>query len=472
MKRVLHFFIPSCVTGALLVAALTAAPQSNPKFDQLAALVSQKMTEYNIPGVAFGMVKDGAVTVRGFGVTNIDNPQPITPDTIFALASISKTLTTTAILRLVEQGKIDLNAPVRKYLPGFTLQDESAASSVTIWHLLTHTPGWEGQLTPADKGVDTLAAFVDTMKNLPQLAPPGTVWSYNNAGFSVAGRVIEVVTGQNINDALRTLVFQPIGLTRAFTRLEDVASFPFSVAHQQRGGATVVTRPLMKSSSVTAGGVSMSLRDVLTYGSFHLGDGTGADGKPVLSKASLELMRTPRVHKAGTDDDMGLGWHLRTVGGVVTAAHGGTLGHCLLLELVPSRHLAFAILTNHSDGWKLVQDIERATLQTMEGLSVTPTQALAHRGVNETMPDVPLLASQPDPAPYLGMYRRPPSGSNTVSVQNGQLTLDRNAIAFYGPDRAIVTSGNSKGNPIEFVRKADGTIGWVRYVGRIARKDQ
>src|SRR5580765_742937 len=359
IRIVLQCFMASC--GALVL--LAAAPaQTDPKFDQIATLVTEKMREYSVPGVAFGMMKDGQVTMRGFGVSSVDNPQPVTPDTIFALASISKTVTTTAMMRLVEQGKVDLSAPVRKYLPDFTLQDESAAREVAIWHLLTHTPGWEGQLTPADKGVDTLAAFVDTMKDLPQLAPPGAVWSYNNAGFSVAGRVIEVVTGQNIDNALRSLVFQPLGLTRAFTKLEDVASFPFSVAHQQRNGATIVTRPLMKSSSVTAGGVSMSLHDVLAYGAFHLGNGTGADGKTVLSPASLELMRTPRVHKAGTDDDMGIGWHLRTVGGVATAAHGGTLGHCLLIELVPARHLAFAILTNHSDGWKLVQDVERATL--------------------------------------------------------------------------------------------------------------
>jgi len=471
MKKLIGLAPTIMLVSFVTAVAITAAPQADPKVDQIAALITQKMTEYNVPGVAFGMIKDGKVTARGFGVTNVDTPQPITPETIFALASISKTVTTTAMMRLVEQGKVDLNAPVRKYLPEFKLQDESAAATVTVLHLLTHTPGWEGQLTPADKGVDTLSAFVDTMKDLPQLAPPGAVWSYNNAGFSVAGRVIEVVTGQNIHDALRTLVFQPIGLTRAFTRLEDVASFPFSVAHQQRNGATAVTRPLMKSSSVTAGGVSMSLRDVLTYGSFHLGDGMGADGKPVLSRASLELMRTARIHKAGTDDDMGIGWHLRNVGGVLTAAHGGTLGHCLLLQLVPSRHLAFAILTNHSDGWKLVQDVERATLRLMEGLTVEPTQALAHRGVNETMADVPLFATPPDPAPYVGTYRRPPSGMNTVSLQNGQLMLDRNAIAFYGVDRAVVTSGNAKGNPIEFVRKADGTIGWIRYVGRIARKD-
>jgi len=310
---------------------------------------------------------------------------------------------------------------------------------------------------------------VETMKDLPQLAAPGEVWSYNNAGFTVAGRVIEAVTGQSIHDALRSLVFQPIGLTRAFTRLEDVASFPFSVAHRGAAGRGSVIRPLMKSSSVTAGGVSMSLGDLLKYAEFHMGDGT-ANGTRVLSPASLALMQTPRVRKNATDEDMGLGWHLRRVGGVLTAAHGGTLGHCLLVELVPERHLAIAILTNHSSGWQLIQDVERTALKLLEGLALEPAQSIGHRGVNETMPDVPLLATQPDSSPYVGVYRRPPSGSNTVRVQNGELQLDGNPIAFYGPDRAIVIGGNQRGNPVEFIRDAKGDVAWVRVVGRIAKK--
>ena len=84
------------------------------------------MAEYGVPGVAFGIVKNGQVTVRGFGVTNLDDPQPVTPDTVFALASISKTVTATAMMRLVEQGKVDLNAPVQQYLPDFKVQDDAA----------------------------------------------------------------------------------------------------------------------------------------------------------------------------------------------------------------------------------------------------------------------------------------------------------------------------------------------------------
>ena len=452
--------------------ASTIAPQPDSKFEQIAALVAQKMAEHGVPGVAFGILKNGQTTVRGLGVTNLDNSQPVTPDTVFPLASISKTVTAMAMMRLVEQGKVDLNAPVTQYLPGFRVQDETATRNVKIWHLLTHTPGWEGQLTSEDRGALTLATFVDTMKDLPRLAEPGEVWSYNNAGFNVAGRVIEVVTGQSIHNAFRTLVFEPVGLTRAFTRIEDLVTYPFAVAHRGAPGQVTVARPLSRSVSVAAGGVSMSLNDILGYAKFHLGDGNGRDGKPVLTRASLELMRTPKVRKNATDEEMGLGWHLRRVGGVMTAAHGGTLGHILLLELVPERNLALAILTNHANGWRLIQDVERSALTLLEGVTLDPAQAIGHRGLNETMPDAPILAKQPDPAPYLGVYRRPPNtGTNTVRVQDGQLKVDDSPIAFYAPDRAVVTSGSQQGNPVEFVRNAKGEVGWVRLVGRIARKD-
>src|SRR5262249_36054226 len=159
----------------------------------------------------------------------------------------------------------------------------------------------------------TLAHFVETMRTLPQLAAPGEVWSYNNAGFAVAGRVIEVVTGQSIHDAFRTLVFEPLGLAHAFTRLEDVASRRFSVAHRTQAGAVVVARPISRSSSVSVGGVSMSLSDVLAYGQFHLSAGRGRNGQQVLTRATLDAMQAPRLRKNATDDDMGIGWHLRKV---------------------------------------------------------------------------------------------------------------------------------------------------------------
>ena len=453
-------------------AHLAATVGDDPKFEALATLVTQKMTEYGVPGVALGVLRGSQLTMRGFGTTNADNPQPVTPETMFPIASISKTVTATAIMRLVEQGKLDLAAPVRRYLPEFAVKDAAATREIAIWHLLTHTPGFEGQLTPEDRGIHSLAHFAESQTDLPQLAAPGEVWSYNNAGFTIAGRVIEAATGQRIHDAIRALVIQPIGLTRTFTRTEEAVTYRFAAAHRSSANTLTVVRPISRSSAVTAGGVWMNLSDMLAYGKFHLGDGTGSDGKPVLSRASLEQMRTPRVRKVGTDDDMGLGWHLRKVGGVMTAAHGGTLGHISLLELVPDRQMALAILTNHSEGWRLIQDVERAALTVLEGLSLDPAQAIGHRGLNETMPDAPIMAKQPEATPFLGVYRRPPlTTTTTVRLENGQLTLDGNAVSFYAPDRAIVTSGTPRGNPIEFIRAPDGTVGWIRVVGRIARKD-
>ena len=195
--------------------------------DEILALVRRKMAEYRVPGVGLGLWHDQALHLHGLGVTSLDDPRPITADTLFTIASISKTMTATAVMRLVEQGRLDLHAPVRKALPEFQVRDEAVSASVTPWHLLTHTPGWEGQLTTEDRGAEALAHFVSTiMPALPQLAPPGRVWSYNNAGFALSGRLLEVVTGRAVHDALRELVFAPLGLSRTFTRLTEAMTYP------------------------------------------------------------------------------------------------------------------------------------------------------------------------------------------------------------------------------------------------------
>src|SRR5207249_10430629 len=219
------------------------------RFEALASLVPEKMREYRIPGVALGSVDGDSTTLRGFGVTSVDDPLPITDHTVFPIASISKTFAATAMMRLVEQGKVDLRAPVRTYLPDFRVQDDAASRDVTVWHLLTHTPGWEGQVAGPERGDDTLRNFVaTTMPTLMQVAPPGAAWSYNNAGFSVAGRVIEAITGTSINRAIRDLVFTPLGLSHAGTTAGEFITFPFALGHANRGETPpVMQRPFVPS---------------------------------------------------------------------------------------------------------------------------------------------------------------------------------------------------------------------------------
>jgi CubicO group peptidase (beta-lactamase class C family) len=472
--------ICACVLGIERRGPSAQAPDDR-AFDTVADLVAAKMREYHVPGAALGVLRDGQPTIRGFGITSVDDPLPVTADTVFPLASISKTVTATAMMRLVEQGRVDLRASVRRYLPEFRVQDEAASRDVTIWHLLTHTSGWEGQLSAVEHGDETLARFVASLSTDMQLAPPGAAWSYNNAGFGVAGRVIEVVTGKPFGDAVNDLVFRPIGLSLAFTRVGDIVTHRFALGHRVGGdGVATIVRPFTLGSTLPAGGVAMSMADLLAYARFHLGDGTGTSGERVLTRASLDQMKAPQLRKQGYDDDMGVGWHLRTIGSIRTAAHGGTFaGHILLLELVPDKNFAIAILTNAGSGWRLIQDVERAALRTYHGAAFQTNQAISHRGLNETLPAVAPLARQPDPQPYVGRYLRP-MNEVTTRVEQGRLVVEvrpngGNAepempIAFYGPDRAVVTSGAEKDASIEFLRDAAGTVQWIRITGRIARR--
>jgi CubicO group peptidase (beta-lactamase class C family) len=473
------------VVVALLVCAAgphaQQADHHDNRFDGIIALAQAKMREYQVPGVAIGIFDNGIVTTRGLGVTNIEDPLPVTEHTVFPIASISKTFAATMMMRLVEQGKVDLKAPVRNYLPDFKVRDADVSRDVTIWNLLTHTPGWEGQVSGPERGEDTLRNFVATvMPDLMQVAPPAAAWSYNNAGFSVAGRVIESVTGTSINRAVRDLVFTPLGLEHAGTTAGDFIVNRFAAGHSSRDGKVLLQRPFSPSSSVTAGGVGLCITDLMNYAKFHLGDGTAPSGERLLSKASLEMMRTAQLHKQSTDDDIGISWHLRNVGALRVAAHGGTLsGHILLIELVPEKNFAVGILTNSINGWRLIQDVDREVLKQYHGATFPKNYAIAHRGLVETLPNVEPLATQPDLAPYVGRYLRP-MNAVSVRVDGGRLVVqeipngrDPNPvmpIAFFGPDRAVITDGDNKGQGIEFVRDQKGIVAWIRIVGRVAVK--
>jgi CubicO group peptidase (beta-lactamase class C family) len=460
--------------------AVLAQTGTDARFEALVKLTEAKMKEYGVPGVALGIVNNGAVSIRGVGVTNLEDPLPITPHTVFPIASISKTFAATAMMRLVEQGKVDLKAPVRKYIPDFRVGDSIVSRDVTVWHLLTHMGGWEGQVSGPDRGTETLKNFIGSITNLMQVAPPGAAWSYNNAGFSIAGRVIEEVTGTPINRAIRDLVFQPLGLEHAGTTAGEFIVQRFAAGHVTRNGTATLQRPFTPSSSVTAGGVGLCMTDLLTYARFHMGDGTGANGERVLKRESLELMRTAQAAKQSTDDSIGISWHMRHVGPVRTFSHGGTLGgHNLLLEIAPERNFAIAVLTNSNVGWRVIQDVEREALKSYLGATYKLNQAIAHRGVVETLPSVEPLVEQPSLAPYVGTYTRP-SNSVVVRAEGGKLFVQEQPnsgraatemrIAFFGPDRAVITDGADRGQTIEFVRNELNQVNWVRVVGRVARR--
>ena len=155
-------------------ATPTAAQAPDVLFRELDAKIEAGMARYHIPGVAIGVLYQGEEYVRGYGVTNVDEPEPVDGDTLFRIASTTKTFTGTTVMRLVEQGQLDLNAPVRRYLPDFRVADEAASATVTLRQCLNHSAGWVGDdERDFGRGDDALARYIASMRELPQLTPPG-----------------------------------------------------------------------------------------------------------------------------------------------------------------------------------------------------------------------------------------------------------------------------------------------------------
>ncbi|MBO0838390.1 MAG: beta-lactamase family protein, partial [Actinobacteria bacterium] len=180
---------------------------------QLQAAVTEAAERLAVPGVAVGVFLDGAEHYAVHGVTSVENPLEVDTGTLFQFGSTGKTYTATTIMILVERGLIELDAPVRQYVPELRLKDEETASKVTVLQLLNHTAGWAGDLLDnTGSGDDALAKYVELMAGLEQVTPLGSTVSYNNASLSLAGRVIEKVTGKTFEEAMKELLFEPLGL--------------------------------------------------------------------------------------------------------------------------------------------------------------------------------------------------------------------------------------------------------------------
>ena len=438
------------------------------RFETLCEAAQESVERSGVPGASIGVEHDGAADAAGFGVTSIEHPLEVDAETLFQIGSITKTVTGTLALQLVEKGELGLDAPIRRYLPTLRLADDDVAEHVTTRHLLTHTGGWYGDyFADPSRGDDALERILPELAELPQLAPLGQVWSYCNSGFYIAGRVIEVLTGKAFESAARELVLEPLGMSRSFFFSEEVLSHRFAVGHRDEDGQTIVARPwaLARAASV-AGGITSNVRDLLRYARFHLGQEPGP-----LTQESISIMREPQIETG--DRDMALTWFVREVEGVALAEHdGGTNGQMARLMLAPEAGFALAILTNHSPaGNDMLRELSRVALRL-------------YLGVEEPEPE-PIDLSPEQLADYAGDYTNPWAEVQLRAEERrlvgrtthkaGFPTKDTPplpppppaTLAFYDTDRVFVEEGPLTGTQSDFVRDDDGRIAWFRSGGRL-----
>jgi CubicO group peptidase (beta-lactamase class C family) len=448
--------------------------------------VAELAAELEVPGVSAGILLDGVEETAYSGVTSVENPLPVDETTLFQFGSTGKTYTATAVLRLVEQGLVDLDAPVRTYVPELVLKDEDAAANVTVLQLLNHTAGWEGDLMDdMGNGDDALAKYVTRMATIEQVTPLGATASYNNASLSLAGRVIEKVTGSTYERAMSELVLEPLGLTSTWFFPNDVMTRRFAAGHNRHEDGTItVARPwALPRSGNPAGGMSCNAADQLAWARFHLGDGTAADGKRVLSEELLKRMQQPTVETPGSalGDAIGISWLLGEVGGAKVVAHGGTTnGQHSEFKLIPERGFAIISMTNCGpNGPQLNDKLWHWALDHYLGLA--------------DLEPVPVRLSDAELAPYTGRFETIAAvveivaGDGRLSAQvtikpamaavlaeQGEEVPEQPPfpLAILGgfPDRYVVDEGEAKGMKGYFTRAADGSVEGIHLGGRLATR--
>jgi CubicO group peptidase (beta-lactamase class C family) len=210
---------PSVTIARAHTLAQSKTPGIDPLLQELGEQVEQLMHDYSVPGVAVGVRLDGQGHSAGFGVTNLEYPQPVDGGTIFQVGSITKTFTGTAAVLLAERGLVDLDVPIQRYVPELRLADPDVAQRIALRHVASHSSGFSDNALPNRiRNEDGLAQAVAQLATVPQFAPLGRQFSYSNLGVCLEGRVVEVVGGKPYRDLVTNLILRPLGLTRTSWR--------------------------------------------------------------------------------------------------------------------------------------------------------------------------------------------------------------------------------------------------------------
>ena len=317
--------------------------------------------KYDVPGAQVAVLVDGEIRDEAAGVLSLRTRVEVTAESVFKIGSITKIWTATLVRQLVNDGVLDLDRPVRDYVPGFRLGDPAATDSLTARHLLTHTGGLDSyHPTGSSRDEDAIGKFVAALADADHLFPPGTVFSYSNSGYAVLGRLVEVVRGKPFHDVLRERLVEPLGLRTVATDAYEAILHRAAVGHVE--GEPTKTWAVSYATAPSGSHLAMSARDLLEFVRPHLMDPT------------LAALREPKLDSVpdfgGGVLVWGLGWMLYQDG--VIGHTGVSKGQTAFLRAVPAAGVAVAVLTNSAGGGRLAHEILGATLGDLADVRTAP----------------------------------------------------------------------------------------------------
>lgn len=436
--------------GFKLTRSDTPAALANSALEGLDDVIGQALIDFGVPGLGLGVVVDGEVVLaRGYGLRDVEAELPVTADTLFAIGSATKAFTTFVLGTLVDEGLVDWDEPVRSYLPEFRLADEHATAHLTVRDLVSHRSGlprhdlsWYG--STADR--------MELMARLAHMEPFADLrerYHYQNLMFLTAGVLIERVTGDTWEEAVRGKIFEPLGMAGSNFAVADSQAAPdHALPYHYENGATVPVPFRTIDAMGPAGSINSSINDMVRWLQLHLGEGE-INGRRLIHNGTLRVMHTPQTVVGGypePDSDTfltayGLGWFIESYRGHYRLHHGGGIdGFVTMVSFLPREGIGVVTLTNAS-GAALSPLLNQVVIDRLLGETGKDWlgEALERRARSEEVAEqatkdreqvrVPGTTPAHSLGGYAGEYANPGYGRLEVALVDDHLELGYNSMS-------------------------------------------
>ena len=437
----------------LVLTASSLAAQRPPSLPRdLDAYVARVMRDFEVPGIALAVVKDGRVLLaRGYGVRTLGKPAPVDERTLFGIASNTKAFTATALGILMEEGKLQWDAPVINYLPWFAMYDPFVTRELTIRDLLVHRSGLglgAGDLLWWPTSTYDRKEIARRLRYIKPATSFRSAYAYDNVLYSVAGEVIETVSGQTWEDFVATRILARVGMTGSSVRHSGAAAGGnVATPHAPIEGRVKAVEPFASDNTNPAGGINASATDIAKWMIVQLDSGRlGENARLFSPRTARELWSIVTPLRPGTPpaelaalrasfSGYALGFFVRDYRGQKMVWHtGGLPGYVSRISLIPDQKLGIAVLTNQESGeafeaisWRLLDHFLGAsptdwaaayrTLKLRGDSAVAAQERTAAAGRDtSSRPSRPL-------AKYAGIYRDAWYGDIAIALENGKLVM-------------------------------------------------
>jgi CubicO group peptidase (beta-lactamase class C family) len=410
----------------------------------LSTFIEKKMEEWKIPGMAIGVIQnDSVVFLKGFGFRDVDKKLPVTPQTLFRIASLSKTFTAATVGLLCDEGKLGWNTPIIDYLPDFRLYDEYATFHANVRDLLSHRTG----LSMFSDLIIYVWPFErdEIYKRLRYLKPSYSFrqwYEYSNTSFVIAGYIVGRLSGGTWEDFVEKRIFKPLGMTHSNFNLQIKNTEDFSYPYKYEKGRYVKLPFPNRPASNPSGGINSSASDMVNWLKLHLNKGQ-FDNQQIISPTSVDMIKNPCIYNFYSEEkwwppmqSSALGWDFQFYSGYHLLSKGGILnGFSGYISFMPQEKIGIIILANNREALGLTHYLTYYIYDQLLNLNEFSWDKLiederpTYEVSSEKSGKKPQTKSEKVSYPrqkYIGSYEHDAYGKAVVSVENEEMQLNFN----------------------------------------------